>query len=88
MIFPLSFFRAKSKIFGRTTYETYYARKGVFLQRAGLRLVSVRTAPGSKHPVELAQVYNLEHTRLVIEGRKDAQIVREREVLSARNAWR
>ena len=75
-------------MFGRTTYKAYYARKGVFLQRAGLRLVSVRTAPGSKHPVELAQVYNLEHTRLVIEGRKDAQIVREREVLSARNARR
>ncbi|CAL2035918.1 unnamed protein product [Caenorhabditis brenneri] len=45
--------------------KAHYARKGVFLQRAGLRLVSVRTAPGSKHLVELAQVYNLEHTRLL-----------------------
>ncbi|EGT54748.1 hypothetical protein CAEBREN_25654 [Caenorhabditis brenneri] len=79
---------ADSRMFGPKTYKAYYAGKGVFLQRAGLRLVSVRTAPGSKHPVELVQVYNLEHTRLVIGGRKDAQLGREKEVLRARNARR
>ncbi|CAL2047041.1 unnamed protein product [Caenorhabditis brenneri] len=76
---------ADSKLSKKVSYREYFAKKRIHLQRGGLRFISVTNAPGSKHPVELARVFDLEDTRLAIQARKGAQIGNERRVLLARS---
>ncbi|CAL2046706.1 unnamed protein product [Caenorhabditis brenneri] len=60
---------AHSTMMFRQTYANWFRVK---------KLVSVTTASGSKHPVELGTLYHLVMTRRVIRAREDAQRANER----------